>query len=172
MYLHPPGWKGADSALRVDHTHTVLHHIRIIEQAALKIESAARGYGITGIQEFVDRLDAAEEEAVMGTAQLRKLTIDNPLQQENVHQLATLIEERIAYSNLLVKTRDEKGLVDVAALSALGRGMHLTDTIHALSEQMIQLEEDLLSARKESNDKSIDHLNFFSVRHPGSCFFY
>lgn len=148
-----------DSFSQVDHTHIVLHQIRILEQAAISTESSARGYGITGKTEFLEQLNDAEILAEEGSKQLRKLTIDNPVQQKKIDRLQELLKARIGYSRLLVNARNDKGVAEVIAISSSGRGKELMDSLRSISAEMIRFEEELLAQRRGHNDKRVGELN-------------
>jgi methyl-accepting chemotaxis protein WspA len=138
------------------HTLEVLHESDKVDILALEIQVNERGYLITGDERF---RDSAANEALLRQhlEQLRKLTADNPLQQERLAKLATLFESWLTEVVRPVVARraqaDKSGagldLKQVAPLIAAGLS-HVT-AIEGLLAELSGEEEKLLAARAQQS---------------------
>ena len=147
----------------VDHTHAVEEQIFSVFLKVKRMESAQRGYVLTGNTEYLKPYgqllgvdaswgaggrDIAPDTFVFhGIDSLRGLIADNPHQEENVDSLRHLIERRLMYSRFIINTRREKGLDEALSLSKSGLGARLTDSIETLVGRMVEKEQQLADIR-------------------------
>ena len=131
----------------VDHTHQVIEQIEGIATHLIQIESMQRGYAITGHESFLQPYRRAVASIPDDLQNARKLTADNPSQQQSLDTLERLVAQRLLFSKQVVGLRRNEGLE--AALQAVrtNRGTELTDQIEAATDKMKKTEGDLLKKR-------------------------
>lgn len=143
----------------VNHTQEVIHAIQRMVMTALDNETGARGYVISGKDEFLNSLyhsnDAFKKEAA---------TLDSMLKGKQHLQLLQdsmkmYIAKRIHFSDSMVTTRKSKNLDAVIRMVEAGVGKSYTDHIRRIGLKMEAIEADLLLVRKQKNEATIRNLN-------------
>jgi len=90
-------WRGFDqveSSVRLNiHTYEVVNESSELLGSLLNIETGARGFVITGRDQFLGPFEAGEREFQSKLAQLRQLTRDNPVQQRRLGELQALHDQ-------------------------------------------------------------------------------
>jgi len=131
----------------VTHTYTVLEHLGTLITLADDVETAERGYIITGEDDFlqpyrdaIGPLDRTEKE-------LRQLTADNPRQQRRLDAVEPLIKGKLEWYREVIDARKEKGFEAAAAMVAKGTAKRLMDQIRQLVGEMRDEETGLLEVR-------------------------
>jgi len=69
------------------HTYQVTEHVGDILTALVNIETGERGFAITGDEKFLEPLNAGKADFVKAWEEAKKLTADNPTQQERLAKL-------------------------------------------------------------------------------------
>jgi CHASE3 domain sensor protein len=116
--------------------------------SATDVETAQRGYTITGDESFLEPYTSARPRIGAELAELRRLTRDNAEQQRRLDRLGPLLAERIANAAQNVQLRREQGF-DAARLAvASGSGKALHDRVRALIAEMTNAELTLLAERQ------------------------
>ncbi|MDG9758066.1 methyl-accepting chemotaxis protein [Pseudomonas sediminis] len=87
-------WRGFDQVERTVrlniHTHDVINEASDLLASLLNMETGARGFVITGGEQFLGPLEAGEKDFQVHMAELRQLTRDNPAQQRRFAELQAL----------------------------------------------------------------------------------
>lgn len=118
-----------------------------LSAAVSALEGSARGYLLAREPEFLERFDAAVEDAHEQVATLRRLTADNLDQEERLDQLETLLEAKIAFNGaILAEARSGATRKAEEKFGSL-EGLRLTDEILAL-ERTMDAEETRLADRR------------------------
>ena len=90
-------WRGfdqVDRSVRLNiHTYEVINESSELLGSLLNIETGARGFVITGRDQFLGPFEAGEREFQSKLAQLRELTRDNPVQQRRLGELQALHDQ-------------------------------------------------------------------------------
>ena len=90
-------WRGfdqVDSSVRLNiHTYEVINESSELLGSLLNIETGARGFVITGRDQFLGPFEAGEREFQSKLAQLRELTRDNPVQQRRLAEIQALHDQ-------------------------------------------------------------------------------
>ncbi|XLY86886.1 methyl-accepting chemotaxis protein [Ectopseudomonas mendocina] len=90
-------WRGFDqveSSVRLNiHTYEVVNESSELLGSLLNIETGARGFVITGRDQFLGPFEAGEREFQSKLVQLRQLTRDNPMQQRRLGELQALHDQ-------------------------------------------------------------------------------
>ena len=80
----------------VEHTHEVLYNLDLLLFQLNKAEAEQRNYLLTEDQSYLEQYLVAVTAANQKIEQLKRLTRDNPIQQQRLDILAPLIKSRIA----------------------------------------------------------------------------
>jgi CHASE3 domain sensor protein len=132
----------------VAHTHKVLERIAIVEQLAVQIEDAHRGYALGGAEVFLEPARNAASDLDATQAELRELTNDNPIQQRHLDEVFPLIKSKVDWSTKLSDTRRAQGLQAAADLAASQRGVEIMSAVHRITNEMERVERTLLVERE------------------------
>src|SRR5580658_2380969 len=88
-------WRRLDAQIQlghwVIHTHDVRAELSQAETGLLEIESAERGYLLTGDQSLLKPYQDAEAGIAKNLDTLERLTADNPVQQKHIAELRPLV---------------------------------------------------------------------------------
>lgn len=90
-------WRGfdqVDGAVKHNiHTYNVINESADLLASLINIETGARGFLITGRDQFLGPMDAGEKDFQGHLAQLRQLTRDNPTQQRRLGEIQALHDQ-------------------------------------------------------------------------------
>ncbi|SDA65390.1 methyl-accepting chemotaxis protein [Pseudomonas sp. NFPP33] len=90
-------WRGFDQverAVRLNiHTYDVINESADLLANLINIETGARGFVITGRDQFLGPMESGERDFQAHMAQLRQLTRDNPAQQRRLSELQALHDQ-------------------------------------------------------------------------------
>jgi methyl-accepting chemotaxis protein len=131
------------------HTYEVIRAIARLQAAFLNQETAIRGYLISGRASFLAPLDDGRKAAETALGDLRRMTADNPVQQQSLTRIATLQAEwiREVQEKELMLARDPSTLEQARALEAEGAGKKYMDGIRETITAMVEIERGLLRER-------------------------
>jgi signal transduction histidine kinase len=132
---------------RVTHTHVVIESVDTITSELTEAEAVQRGFIITGLASYRDDFQSAADKIHENIAAIRRLTIDNPIQQRNIDRLEPLVDARLAEIRQRIEQRQQSGLDAAAKAIAIGRGKEHMDEILALLGSMHGEENSLLVLR-------------------------
>jgi CHASE3 domain sensor protein len=134
----------------VRHTFVVIDSAENIRADVVEIESASRGYVLTGNEVFMASIEVLRNRLAESRRLLRMLTFDNPAQQHRIDVLDPLIDSRVAVLSRLSNVRREKGVPAAIPTEQQGTGSERTTEILTLVAAMESEERTLLSAREEA----------------------
>jgi len=134
----------------VAHTHEVIATLESGLANLTDAETAQRGYLLTGDEQFADDSQKAQRQVASWINRLRRLTADNPAQQQRLAELEPLITQRLQLLNDRMKIRREQGLEAVMKLVALREGKNVMNQIWARVAEMRDAENGLLRSRAEA----------------------
>ena len=140
------------SARRVAHTQDVLTQLVNVLSAVYDFEAGSRGYALTGDTSYLDAVYTSIGSVIQDEQALRRLTADNPSQQERLNVLEPLVTQRIDFARRTVISRSTGGLAAAAEVAATGKGKNLTDSISKTIRAMTQEEERLLAQRRAEEE--------------------
>jgi PAS domain S-box-containing protein len=115
-----------DSDRWVRHTHEVLSNIQDLALAMESIESATRGFVLTGKESDLDAYRANVARVAQDQATIRSLAVDTTVQQIYIPQLQVLSAERIQRAEMVINLRRTKGFA--SAMAAVASGPDERDT--------------------------------------------
>src|SRR5207249_2787119 len=113
----------------------------------ITVETAVRGYVITGDTTYLGPYHAAQATVGGLLAGLRALTGDNPAQQRRLDSLTTLVATRLERFQWTIETRRAGGPAAAARAVIGGRGKELMQLIRASIDSMEDEEGRLLAQR-------------------------
>ncbi len=93
----------------VSHTQEVLYELEQLLVASIELETSMRGYVIAGKREFLTPYENASLSIKQHLLKAKELTVDNPVQQENLRQLTSKLDERRSLLQRAIALRDEDG---------------------------------------------------------------
>lgn len=146
----------------INHTHQVIEATDKTETAVLDMESAVRGYIISGNNTFIKNLEKAEAHLTANLSALHNLIADNPVQIQHVSSLKTLVSNKINFHSHVLKicTIDKNSAI--REISSL-RGKNISDSIKVLVRKMEKEEKRLLDLRVASNRSLASKRVIYSV---------
>ena len=131
----------------VAHTHEVIDNLKDLEIAMGTLESSVRGFVLTGDDSYMASYRASRESAERSEGIVRRLTVDNALQQRRLGPLETVIALKIESAERAIYLRRFKGLqVAADALPGL-HGQQLASEIRAGVGELGNEESRLLALR-------------------------
>ena len=138
----------------VRHTHEVLTNIQDLALAMESIESASRGFVLTGEESDLEAYRANVARVAQDQAVIRGLTADNPVQQIHFPDLEVLAAERIQRADMIINLRRTQGFS--AAVAAIGSGPDERDTeFQALVGKLQNEEVRLRTLRVASTERDL-----------------
>lgn len=146
--------KVAASNRAVVHTYEVLVTTFEVVSNLGDAEAGARGYVITGNDEYLDAYRAGVGRIDAALANFKELTADNPRQQRRYDEIKPLVAAKLELLAETVQLRREKGSEAAAQLVATGKGKKYTDDIRKVDAQMQEEEKKLLAEREDATAES------------------
>jgi PAS domain S-box-containing protein len=131
----------------VGHTHDVLENLQKLMLAMQNVESSFRGMAITSQESYLDSYRASIASAEQYAKTIRRLTVDNPIQQRKLPALEMLAAQMIRFSDGVISLRRTKGLQEAAEAIGEGTDQRLTDEFQAVISEMQDEELRLLALR-------------------------
>ncbi|MEI9955883.1 MAG: CHASE3 domain-containing protein [Ferruginibacter sp.] len=147
-----------DTAKLVEHSQEVLLHSQKLSSAILDNETESRGYVITGQQIFLAPLQKSQIAINQELSTLKSLTKQHAAVQARLDSLSYYSNKRVQFSNSLIAVRDKNAQAAMAMVET-GEGKLYTDRIHFLIQNIQDIENDLLTERRQINEKKIATFN-------------
>lgn len=147
-----------DTATAVSETQEMLHHIESLLLNVVDNETSARGYLITGNEDYSALAKNAEEEIRNELSVIRKMITDTAAQRLIDDSLVFYINKRIDFSHEMIAARRLQGMEKAASLVSLGQGKFYTAEIRNIAASLQQREENSLQQRQTRNDKMVSQL--------------
>lgn len=153
-------WEVVDTSRAVTHTRDVQRSLEEMHTSVAEVESSARGYVITGRDEYMHPVGEYGQRATELLGELGALTSDNQTQQTNLVRLGQLVRARLGRSALVTAARRDQGPEVAIRLVDDGTGKDLSDEIRRLLRKMDDHETSLLTQREARANRSIRFLGF------------
>src|SRR6202034_2012586 len=149
--------ESSESDRWVQHTHEVLESLQDLRSAEIGIESSCRGFVLTGEQSHVESYGANRFIAHQEAATIGALTLDNPLQQSRLLDLARLTAANFQYAEMVINLRRAHRFE--AALDALRNGAahRIGGELQTLIASMQDEERRLLVWRIADSKRRLGH---------------
>jgi signal transduction histidine kinase/CheY-like chemotaxis protein/CHASE3 domain sensor protein/HPt (histidine-containing phosphotransfer) domain-containing protein len=150
------GVRGTESSQWVSHSLEVIQAVNEVDEQLSRAEAAQRGYLLTAADTDLEERDQALAAENAAASAVKKLTIDNKVQQARVPQLEELIADRISIMHESEGLLKAVGAESVAVREA---GRAATKRIYDLTSNLEQEELKLLAIRRSEeqhrNEKTL-----------------
>ncbi len=138
--------RSAETFQQVDHTYRVLDQLETSLTDMLNMQTATRGYLLTGDPRFLDPYKQGSAKIELSLRTLRSLTADNPGQVERLGRLETDMAGATAIMRGLIARREASDSNDGLTETLLA-GKKLSDQVRRHVAEMVAEERSLLTAR-------------------------
>ncbi|WP_260675906.1 CHASE3 domain-containing protein [[Scytonema hofmanni] UTEX B 1581] len=144
------------------HTYQVLTNLENFLSTLKDAETGQRGYLITGSEDYLQPYNAAIPVIDKKITELRRLTGDNPSQQQRLDAVESLTQKRIDRLKEVIEIRRNQGSAGVSqAVSAgQGKGKIMMDNIRGLVSDLKNEELRLLKQRSAASDEATRQMNY------------
>lgn len=137
------------------HTKTVLLHSRELLNELAKNETATRGFALSGDSIYLEQKSLTVPAIKQHFLALQQSMLEHPELKDNTDSLEVLLNTRLAFSDSVVSTRKNKGLLKTLELIQQGKGIRYTDEIKSLLEKNDHIENSFLDAQNKESQTSL-----------------
>lgn len=145
----------------VNHTNLILLESENLISYMKDAETGHRGFLASGGEEtFLDPYKDSHQKVLSVYANLKAMTEDNPIQQENLKLALTLIKEKYAQMEVTIKMVRKKEFspdYEKRRNSEMLKGKGIMDSLRVVVSRMQTLEKKLLDARSAEQTKYISY---------------
>jgi CHASE3 domain sensor protein len=134
---------------RVAHTHEVLEHIAAVTDQIQEAETGQRGYLITGDDAFLEPYRNGSDTVLNVAKELRRLTTDNPHEQNRLDSAEPLIAAKLATLKQGIDIRKTGNIEETVKYVRGGDGKRQMDELRHVLGDMETEERGLLKQRDE-----------------------
>ncbi len=138
----------------VSHTHEVRRTALACLAALTDTETGQRGYLLTGDDHFLEPYHAGKEQVEKQLTEVRRLTSDNPEQQQRLTALTPIVNARLARLTRVIELRRHQGLDPVLSSGQLNEGKLEMEQIRGLIADIDGSEGKLLAERERRSEES------------------
>ena len=139
----------------VDHAHEVLESIDLVLARVQAVEAGGWGYVITGRESFAEPAVTALADLDLEVDRLRRLTADNPYQQQQLDALGPLVARRTNSTRSVIELRRAKGFEAAAQQVLTERGRATMEEIRRLTAALRDEERVSLQRRRQAAAESL-----------------
>lgn len=140
------------------HTFVVIEKLDALSSALMEAETARGGYILTKDASFLESCEEGAERTGRTLGEVRRLTADNPRQQERIERLAPLVRSKLANLEDSVALVGRTGDQLPVQSRYTREGKTLTDAIMALVGEMKEEERTLLDQQSADERRNIRRL--------------
>ncbi|NNM78855.1 MAG: PAS domain S-box protein [Gallionella sp.] len=140
------------------HTLVVINAADGLLYSLKDAEDDQRSYMATGDEAFLDNYQAARDRIAPQLAALRRLTQDNPVQQQRLDVMASLLSARLALLTQSIALARDQHKEAALEIVRSGRTKKLMDEFSVQTHDFIGMEEDLLAQREAQYQTSAHRL--------------
>jgi PAS domain S-box-containing protein len=139
----------------VDHTKDVLFKTATVLNEAQDIETATRGYLITGKEEFLEPFNRSSVSIIKTIGEVKALTQDNGLQGIRADTLLSLAYQNINLRKSLISFKGSGYVEPIFTIMSIGAEKALMDSLRKVIMHIQTAEEKLLRDRREESANTI-----------------
>ena len=133
----------------IEHTYTVVNKLEELRAEMVDVETGARGYVITKDVRFLKPYNSGKGNIPSIFQQLRRLTADSPIQQNNLTALDYWIKRKMDYIASGITTFQTNGFKITEDMTIAREPSRMAmDSIRLYIDKMKKTEEDLMYHRK------------------------
>ena len=138
----------SDSTDMVMHTYNVNLKLEQLASTMKDGETGVRGFMLTKDKNFLEPFRNSEAKVMLIYSKLKKITIENNIQKENLKEYLKLIHERYAvWNSILLQNTDSAYINSKKFIADINHGKLIMDSIRAKTNQMIFIEKEKLNIR-------------------------
>src|SRR5262245_48752573 len=130
-----------DAEALVIHTHQVVETIDDLATDITAVESAARGFALTGDRTYRDDDSAARAQIEKEVQEFERLVADNPMQQQLLAELKIPLAEKLKLHEEMVSLRSHNDLAGTLKLMGTVQGRRLMEDIQQRIDHMQDVEK-------------------------------
>ncbi|MGI2908664.1 response regulator [Tolypothrix sp. VBCCA 56010] len=142
------------------HTYEVLANLENFFSTLKDAETGQRGYLITGSEDYLQPYNAAIPVLETKINQLRRLTVDNPSQQQRLDTVESLTQKRVARLKEVIEIRRTRGSAGLSQIIGNNKGKIIMDDIRAVVSDMSNEELRLLKLRSAAADAATKQMTY------------
>ena len=152
--------RAAHSFEEVNHTSRVLLEQQKLLSGLVDLETAARGYAITGDSAFLGPFYAARTNVPASINRLRTLASDHDEQLAKLNTLESVARDQLTVNDQIIDFRRTGGFEKARQMIATGQAKIVMDHARALTDSMEQEENRILSLRaaRQHRDERLAYL--------------
>ncbi len=150
-----------ESSKWVTHTQTVIYETQQVLSYSQDIETANRGFAITGKENYLEPFNTAYAALPSELSNLKHLTQENPVQQKLVAALKKDVYRKMEFGERVNEICRKKGFLAGQKLIVQDTGKDIMDDIRADVAEIINNEEALLTEREMATSESFDSTILF-----------
>ncbi len=143
-YLALNAFIGTSRSVR--HGHDIIDKLSGLTTQVLNVESAARGYTITGDEQHLETYQAAVRQVERTMGELRRLAGGDRRRTPYLAALEPPVREKLAFNAEIIEARQRHGYAASVPAHDSRRGRQLMDNIRATAEAMVREERNMLGA--------------------------
>jgi methyl-accepting chemotaxis protein len=140
----------------VAHTHDVRRQLAKLKSLLVDVETAQRGFIITGNSDFLRNFAERTKELEQIIVEVRTLTLDNANQQRRHQTMDDLLRERFITMERVIEDRKTEGFAKAAAAVSSGEGELQMTQLRKLIDEGDGEERALLEKRQADAEASTD----------------
>ena len=148
--------RAAKSFEEVNHTSSVLLEQQKLLSGLVDVETAARGYALTGDSSFLGPYYVAKTFVPTSIARLRRLTSDHPEQQHRLDTLESVAGDQLRFNDQIIRQRSTQGFTMASEMIRTGQARLVMENARRLTNHMEEEESRILkvrAARQERNER-------------------
>ncbi|MFI5218621.1 MAG: CHASE3 domain-containing protein, partial [Bacteroidia bacterium] len=147
------------SAEAVDRSQEIKYHIEQVLAVATDLETGARGFVITGDEQYLEPVNNAVATIFVHLDHLKEIVGNNPLQLSRISGLTQLVDKKIQVSTGMAEIRRAKGMNEAITYMEGSESKSLMDSIRSITGKMTLEENELLKNEREENRTHIKNFN-------------
>ncbi|CAN5471865.1 hypothetical protein BH23BAC1_BH23BAC1_20610 [soil metagenome] len=155
-----------DSSELVTQTQEVIYQIERVLSNTIDVETAHRGFIITGNEVYLEPIDNAKYEIFSAIGRLKNIKADDPQQLQKIDSLHLLVKSKLELSDYGVNLRRQSAESALNFVST-GKGRAIMNDIRNTCKYLEQTEMASLNERSSQNENNVlaNYRNFliFSV---------
>ena len=140
------------SGQEVTHGYEVLEGLDALLVSLHQAETGQRGYIISGNDDYLNPYYHSATRIAGQLGQLRSLTADNPIQQQQLQIVAGITARRLGLLDQGISVRRARGRDSAIAIVLTGRGTALMDSAGSAVSDMQAIERDLLRSQSVESE--------------------
>ncbi|WP_079433774.1 PAS domain S-box protein [Zoogloea sp. LCSB751] len=150
--------RSVDEADRLEnHTWQVMLEVQQMLASLLDAESAERGYAGIGDEHFLSAYRHSVAELRARLVEVRRLSVDNPAQQQRLQELEIPLKAKLAGMDLTIALRQKVGAdAAQASLRDFWREGHMNDIRQGVADILAE-EARLLQLRQRAKEQAAEH---------------